>query len=104
MGLTAQFWLFSRMDGYFLLSSLLGQRNLQADTYDWLKSKFKRTKSFDVPAAGMTFIYIYAVITLIGGGLFLGQFLLIELPIKLQLLWQSYLKLTGQMGPRAARP
>jgi hypothetical protein len=98
MGLTAQFWLFSRMDGYFLLSSLLGQRNLQADTYDWLKSKFKRTKSFDVPAAGMKFIYIYAVITLIGGGLFLGQFLLVELPIKLQLLWQSYLKLTGQMG------
>ncbi len=37
LSLTSQFWLFSQMDGYFLLSSLLGQRNLQADTYHWLK-------------------------------------------------------------------
>lgn len=32
LALLSQFWLFSRMDGYFLLSTLLGQRNLQADT------------------------------------------------------------------------
>ena len=97
MALTAQFWLFSKMDGYFLLSALLGQRNLQGDTYDWLKAKAGRNKTFDPPASGMKFIYVYALITLLWGGLFVGQFLLINLPIKLQLLWESWLKVLA--GP-----
>jgi hypothetical protein len=95
LALTSQFWLFSRMDGYFLLSALLGQRNLQSDTYNWLKSKVIRAKAFDPPAGGMKFIYIYALITVFWGGLFMGRFLLIDLPIKLQLIWQSLLKIVG---------
>ena len=93
MALTAQFWLFSRMDGYFLLSALLGQRNLQSDTFSWLKFKVKRLRSFDPPSGGMKFIYIYALITLIWGGLFLGQYIFINLHIQLQLFWQSLLKI-----------
>jgi hypothetical protein len=95
MALVSQFWLFSKMDGYFLLSALLGQRNLQSDTYGWLKSKLSRSSEFDVPAGGMKFIYIYAAATLIWGGLFMGQFLIIDLPIKLRLLWESVLKISG---------
>jgi hypothetical protein len=94
LALTAQFWLFSKMDGYFLLSALLGQRNLQADTYQWLKSKLGRLSGFDPPAGGMKFIYLYTLITLVGGGLFLGQFLLVQFPIKLRLLWESLLKIS----------
>lgn len=93
LALTAQFWLFSKMDGYFLLSSLLGQRNLQTDTYHWLKSRFRRTQTFEPPAGGMRFIYLYGLITVLWGGLFMGQFLLVDLPIKLQLLWTSLLKI-----------
>jgi hypothetical protein len=92
MALTAQFWLFSKMDGYFLLSSLLGQRNLQSDTYDWLKSKLIKNRTFDAPTGGMRFVHIYALITIFWGGLFMGQFLLINLPIKVQLIWGSFLK------------
>lgn len=95
LSLAAQFWLFSKMDGYFLVSALLGQRNLQADTYQWLKSLLHRAGRFDPPAAGMKFIYLYALITIIGGGLFMGQFLAVQLPIKLRLLWESLLKIGG---------
>jgi hypothetical protein len=100
LALTAQFWLFSRMDGYFLLSALFGLRNLQGDTYAWLKSKFSRSSRFDPPASGMKFIYIYALVTVLWGGLFITQFLLINLPIKIQLIWQSWLKTIA--GPGAA--
>lgn len=96
MGLAAQFWLFSQMDGYFLLSALFGQRNLQADTFHWLKSKMSRSSRFDPPASGMKYIYGYALITLLWGGLFMSQFLLVDLPIKLQLLWTSWLRLSGE--------
>lgn len=95
LGLTAQFWLFSKMDGYFLFSALLGQRNLQADTYAWLKAKLRRLPRFDPPAGGMKFIYLYALITVVGGGLFLGQFLLVQLPIKLRLLWEAWLNVSS---------
>ncbi len=95
LSLAAQFWLFSKMDGYFLLSALFGQRNLQADTYRWLKSKLSRLARFDPPPDGMKFIYLYALITLVGGGLFMGQFLLVQLPIKLRLIWESLLKIGG---------
>lgn len=95
LSLVAQFWLFSKMDGYFLISALLGQRNLQADTYQWFKSLARRAGRFDPPAAGMKFIYLYALITIIGGGLFMGQFLAVQLPIKLRLLWESLLKIGG---------
>jgi putative peptide zinc metalloprotease protein len=102
IGVTTQFWLFSRMDGYFLLSALLGQRNLQADTYSWLRSKVSKVKEFTPPAAGMKYIYIYLVITLIGGGFIVGSFLLVTLPIQLQLLWQSFLKIGDpSVGPVA---
>ncbi len=94
MALAAQFWLFSKMDGYFLVSALLGQRNLQSDTYNWLKSKLIRTGTFDPPAGGMRFVYIYALITIFWGGLFVSQFLLVSLPIKLQLIWESLLKIS----------
>jgi hypothetical protein len=94
LSLAAQFWLFSRMDGYFLVSALLGQRNLQADTYHWLKSKFSKKIQFDPPVGGMKFIYTYALITMVGGGLFLGQFLLVQLPIKLRLIWESIIKIS----------
>lgn len=94
LALVAQFWLFSKMDGYFLVSALLGQRNLQADTFQWLKSKIHRQSQFDPPAGGMKFIYLYALITLVGGGLFLGQFLLVQLPIKVRLIWESILKIS----------
>jgi hypothetical protein len=100
MALTSQFWLFAKMDGYFLLSALLGQRNLQADTYHWLKSKVIKARAFAPPARGMKFIYIYALMTVLWGGLFMGQFLFIDLPIKLQLIWQALLKITG--GTKAA--
>jgi hypothetical protein len=92
MALAAQFWLFSKMDGYFLVSALLGQRNLQSDTFAWLKSRVIKKGEFDPPAAGMKFIYIYALITLVWGSLFMGQFLLVSLPIKIQLIWESVLK------------
>jgi hypothetical protein len=95
IALAAQFWLFSRMDGYFLLSALMGQRNLQADTFDWLKSRIKTRVTFQPPAAGMKFIYLYVLIIVFWGGLFMGQFLLIDLPIKLQLLWESFLKISS---------
>jgi hypothetical protein len=36
---------------------------------------------------------LYALITLVGGGLFLGQFLLVQLPIKFRLIWESILKI-----------
>lgn len=94
LSLVAQFWLFSKMDGYFLLSALLGQRNLQADTYHWLQSKLRPIPRFDPPAGGMKFIYLYALITLVGGGLFLGQFLLVQLPIKLRLVWEALLNIS----------
>jgi hypothetical protein len=68
MALAAQFWLFSRMDGYFLVSSLLGQRNLQSDTYSWLKSKVIKARAYDPPAGGMKFIYLFALITAFWGG------------------------------------
>lgn len=93
MALASQFWLFSKMDGYFLLSSIFGQRNLQADTYSWLRSKFSKARTFDPPASGMKFIYSYALITLIWGGLFLGQYVSISLMIKVQLVWESLLKI-----------
>lgn len=92
MALIAQFWLFSKMDGYFLLSALFGQRNLQADSYNWLKSNVAKIGQFDPPRSGMRFIYLYLFITLFWGGLFMGQFLLVDLPIKLQLLWESLVK------------
>jgi putative peptide zinc metalloprotease protein len=101
LGLTSQFWLFSKMDGYFLLSALLGQRNLQSDTYSWLRSKLKGNgwaTSFTPPAAGMKFIYIYGVISVVWGGLFLGQFLVITVPIKFQLLWESLGKIGGGLA------
>lgn len=101
MALVSQFWLFSKMDGYFLVSAWLGQRNLQSDTYAWIKSKFIKRGGFDLPAGGMKFIYLYALITIVWGGLFLGQFLLIHLPIKVQLIWESFLKIWryGQVTP-----
>ena len=92
MALAAQFWLFSKMDGYFLISSLLGQRNLQSDTFNWLKSSLFKGIAFDPPAGGMKFVYIYALITVFWGGLFMVQFLLVSLPIKLQLIWESLIK------------
>ena len=93
MALAAQFWLFSKMDGYFLVSALLGQRNLQSDTFDWLKSKIKKGWTFDPPTGGMKFVYMFALITIVWGGLFMAQFLLVSLPIKLELLWGSLLKI-----------
>ena len=93
MALTSQFWFFSKMDGYFLVSALLGQRNLQTDTYHWLKSKVVRSSPFDPPSSGMKFIYIYALITIFWGGLFMGQFLLVSLPIKIQLIWDSFIRI-----------
>ncbi|GAB4424174.1 MAG: hypothetical protein Kow0031_03020 [Anaerolineae bacterium] len=102
IGVTTQFWLFSRMDGYFLLSALLGQRNLQADTRAWVKSGLTRTGAFVRPQDGMKFIYIYLLITVLGGGLVLGSFLLVTLPVNLQLLWVSYLKIgNSASGPLA---
>jgi hypothetical protein len=95
LALVAQFWLFSKMDGYFLLSALLGQRNLQADTFNWLTSKLSSKRNFVAPTGGMKFIYIYVVITLVWGGLFMGQVLFVSLPIKIQLLWESLLKTMG---------
>lgn len=95
IALAAQFWLFSRMDGYFLLSALLGQRNLQSDTYRWLRSRLNKSIEFDPPAGGMRSIYIYALMTLLWGGLFIAQFLLINLPVRLQLVWESILKIGG---------
>jgi len=92
---TAQFRLFSRMDGYFIFSSLFGQRNLQADTYQWVKSKFYKAVSFTPPTNGMKFVYIYAVITIIWGGFFVGEFLLIRLPIKFRLIWESFVKINS---------
>jgi hypothetical protein len=94
MALASQFWLFAKMDGYFLVSALLGQRNLQSDTSDWLKSKVIRARTFDPPAGGMKFIYIFALVTIVWGGLFMAQFLLVSLPIKLQLIWESLLKIS----------
>lgn len=94
LSLLAQFWLFSQMDGYFLFSALLGQRNLQADTYHWLKSRLRKGIKFDPPAGGMKFIYLYLLITVLGGGLFMGEFFLVQLPIKLRLLWESLLKIS----------
>jgi hypothetical protein len=94
MALASQFWLFSKMDGYFLLSALSGQRNLQSDTYGWLKSKVIKAGTLDPLAGGMKFIYIFALITIVWGGLFMAQFLLISLPIKLQLIWESLLKIS----------
>ncbi|MCB0154229.1 MAG: hypothetical protein KDF65_05480 [Anaerolineae bacterium] len=102
IGVTTQFWLFSKMDGYFLLSALLGQRNLQADTYAWLKSRVSRVNQFVPPAAGMKFIYIYLGITLLGGGFIVGSFLLVTLPVKLQLLTDSFFKIgDSAVGPLA---
>ncbi len=98
MALVAQFWLFSRMDGYFLLSALLGQRNLQADTYDWLRSKLSKARSFDPPSGGMRFIHVYALLSLAWGGLFMGQFLSIILPNKIQLIWESFLKISSGLN------
>jgi hypothetical protein len=98
MALASQFWLFSRMDGYFLVSALLGQRNLQSDTYDWLKSKLLKRVKFDVPISGMRFVYIYALITVIWGGLFMGQFLLVSAPIKIELIWESAMKIWRYAG------
>lgn len=100
MALTAQFWLFSKMDGYFLVSALLGQRNLQLDTYAWLKFKLTRTGTFDPPAGGVKLIHIYALITVFWGGLFMAQFLLVSLPIKMQLIWESLVKIWH--GPEVA--
>ncbi len=96
MGITSQFWLFSKMDGYFLLSSLLGQRNLQSDTYQWLKSKVSKAASFVPPVSGMKFIYIYTVVAVLWGGLFMARFLSVDLMIKLQLLWDSFSKIIHQ--------
>jgi hypothetical protein len=103
MALAAQFWLFSRMDGYFLVSALLGQRNLQSDTRAWLKFKLLKHGGFETPAGGMKFIYAYSLITLLWGGLFMGQFVLVSLPIKVQLIWESLLKLghNPQLAPLA---
>ncbi|UCC86126.1 MAG: hypothetical protein JSV81_14860 [Anaerolineales bacterium] len=95
MALVAQFWLFSKMDGYFLVSALLGQRNLQSEAYDWLKSKLVKNRTFDAPAGGMKFVHSYVVIMVLWGGLFMGQFLLINLPIKVQLVWESFLKVSN---------
>jgi len=94
VALVAQFWLFSRMDGYFLLSALLGQRNLQSDTYHWMKSKLSKSSEFDPPAGGRKFVYAYALMSLVWGGLFMGQFLTIQLPNRIQLIWQSVLKVS----------
>lgn len=94
LSLTSQFWLFSKMDGYFLLSALWGQRNLQAETYAWIKSKLSKMSQFDPPRGGMKFIYLYTLVTILGGGLFMGQFFLVQLPIKLRLLWESFLKVS----------
>lgn len=100
IGVTTQFWLFSKMDGYFLLSALFGQRNLQADTYNWVKSRLSGVKKFTPPAVGMKFIYTYFFITLLGGGFIVGSFLLVTLPIKLHLLWDSFLKIgDASVGP-----
>lgn len=98
LAVTAQFWLFSKMDGYFLLSAILGQRNLQSDTYHWLRSKIQSTSTFIPPPTGMRYIYIYTVITVGWGVLFVGQFLLISIPIKLRLIWESILKISFSTG------
>ena len=95
LALVAQFWLFSRMDGYFLLSALLGQRNLQGDTFTWVKSKFNRRIKFTPPAGGMKFIYLYAIISVLGGGFVLGQFFLYAVPIRVQLIWDSWVKVAA---------
>ncbi|MEI2607700.1 MAG: hypothetical protein V9G20_03600 [Candidatus Promineifilaceae bacterium] len=95
LALVAQFWLFSRMDGYFLLSALLGQRNLQADTFTWFKSKFNHRIKFEPPAGGMKFVYLYAVISVLGGGFVLSQFFLYSVPIRVQLIWDSWQKVTA---------
>ena len=100
MALVAQFWLFSKMDGYFLVSALLGQRNLQSDTYNWLKAKLFKKRTFEAPAGGKKFIYLFALITVVWGGLFMGRFLLIDLPIKLELVWASLVKVSS--GAEAA--
>jgi hypothetical protein len=102
MALAAQFWLFSKMDGYFLVSALLGQRNLQGDTHAWLKSKLLKRGRFEPPAGGMKFIYVYALITIVWGGLFMAQFLLVSLPIKLELIREAWLRAwSGGAGPAA---
>lgn len=94
IGLTAQFWLFSKMDGYFLLSALFGQRNLQSDSYHWLTATVRR-RPYQPPASGMIFIYLYAAIAVVWGGLFMAQFLVVNLPIKLRLIWESLLKVAA---------
>jgi hypothetical protein len=43
----------------------------------------------------MKFIYLFALVTILGGGLFMGQFFLVQLPIKLRLLWESFFKISG---------
>ncbi len=95
LGITSQFWLFSKMDGYFLLSSIFGQRNLQADTFTWLRSFIDRRVKFSPPAGGMKFIYLYTLIAVVWGGAFMVQFLTINLPIKIQLIWVSWLKVVN---------
>lgn len=100
MALTSQFLLFSKMDGYFLLSSLLGQRNLQADTLAWFKSKIGWSKQFRPSTGGVTVIYIYAGLMVVWGGLFMGQVAFVDIPIRLRLIWESLLKLmTGSEQP-----
>ncbi|MBN1887767.1 MAG: hypothetical protein JW850_07240, partial [Thermoflexales bacterium] len=64
-----------------------------ADTYAWLKSRLSKSP-FDPPAGGMKFVYAYALITLLGGGLFVGQQLLFTLPIKLRLIWESIIQVS----------
>jgi hypothetical protein len=80
------------MDGYFLFSSLFKQRNLQADTYAWLGTRFNGRQSFDPPREGMKYIYIYSIITLVFGGLFMAQYMLVQLPIRIQLIWDSLMR------------
>lgn len=85
----AQFWVFSKMDGYYLLSALFGQRNLQADTYAWLRARLLHRGEFEPPAQGMRFIYGYAILTIIGGGLFFGELILYSIPIGWHMFWEA---------------
>lgn len=88
-----QFLFFIRTDVYYVISTLLGCRNLSGDSWslilNTLLSPFGRVRTLEIPPKELRIVKLYAPFMLVGTVLSTSFFVLFGLPILIQILLKS---------------
>jgi len=98
-----QWFFFLRTDGYYVIATAFGCKNLLSDTEDFLRNTmrrlFRRTGRIDqsaVPAREMRVVRSYAVMWIVGRFIALGVYFGVGLPVLWGYLYQVLLYVSGQ--------